>query len=54
MATLTRAEVQDAIIEQSNGIEPVEMETDNDGQLILYTGIFVWKDGTYHDEAEES
>jgi hypothetical protein len=24
-------------------------ETDGNGQFVIYTGIFVWKDGTFHD-----
>lgn len=27
--------------------------TDNDGQVILYTGIYRWSDGSYNSEAEE-
>lgn len=53
MATLTVVEVQDAIIEGSSGVAPCEVETDNEGQLIIYTGIYRWKDGSYHDEQEE-
>ncbi len=54
MATFTIAEVQDSIVDQVGGPHLVsQMETDNDGQLVLYTGIFKWSDGTYHDEAEE-
>jgi hypothetical protein len=52
MAIFTVAEVQDAIIEGVSGVAPCECERDNDGQLVIYTGIYVWKDGTYHDEAE--
>ena len=52
MTIYTVAEVQDAIIEGVSGVAPIELPTDNDGQLLIYTGIYVWKDGTYHDEAE--
>lgn len=29
------------------------VEQDNTGQLILYTELFEWTDGTLHDEPEE-
>lgn len=29
-----------------------KVQTDNDGQLIIYTGIYCWKDGSYHTEQE--
>jgi hypothetical protein len=54
VATFTVAEIQDALIEQSSGVAPCEMDTDNEGQLIIYTGIYRWKDGSYHDEAEDT
>jgi hypothetical protein len=52
MATFTVAEVQDAIIEGASGVAPCEMDVDNEGQLIIYTGIYRWSDGTYRDEPE--
>lgn len=27
-------------------------ERDNNGQLVFYTGVFEWKDGTFHDEED--
>ena len=30
-----------------------EFDRDNEGQLVLYTGLFEWKDGTIRDEPEE-
>lgn len=53
MATYTIAQVQDGIIDLVGGAHPGEMETDNEGQLVIYTGIYRWSDGSYHDEQEE-
>jgi hypothetical protein len=30
-----------------------DCELDNYGQLVFYSGIFQWSDGSYHDEPEE-
>lgn len=44
---------QDYLSELVAGAHPSEMERDNQGQLIVYTGVYQWKDGTLHDEAED-
>lgn len=51
MKTYTVAEVQDIITELAQE-SPCEHEHDNEGQIVLYTGIFRWSDGTYRDESE--
>lgn len=33
--------------------EGAEVAKDNDGQIMLYTGLFEWPDGTLHDESYE-
>jgi len=30
-----------------------DCELDNDGQLVFYTSVYQWEDGTLHDEPEE-
>jgi secreted PhoX family phosphatase len=52
MARLTLQEVTDDINDGGFG-SPDNLETDNEGQLIIYTGIYRWKDGSYHDETED-
>lgn len=48
MAIFTKEEVVAQL-----GCEPTECEVDNEGQFIIYTGIFLWNDGSYHDEPED-
>lgn len=31
-----------------------ELEANEAGQLVIYTGIWRWADGTYHDQPEET
>lgn len=50
MKNYTEEEAVAEIIAGVDGVEP--MSTDNDGQLIIYTGIYQWQDGTLHDQAE--
>lgn len=49
MKTFNKAEVEAEIIQFNN---KGDIQTDNQGQLIIYTGIFKWSDETYHDEPE--
>lgn len=52
MEILDEEKVEEAIIDLVRSSGSDEMDTDNDGQLIVYTGIYRWADGTYHDEEE--
>ena len=48
MAILTKFEFDNALASIGLG----DCETDNDGQLVLYTGVFKWSDDNFHDEPE--
>ncbi len=52
MRIYTQAEVDAATKTISGSGELGELLEDNTGQLVIYTGIFRWSDGTYRDEAE--
>ncbi len=51
MKTYTQADVYDMTKTTSPG---GSVENDNQGQLVIYTGIFRWNDDTYHDEPDPS
>ena len=52
MKIFTEQEAIEDIVEGASDSHPYDLDTDLDGQLIIYTGIYRWKDGTYRDEAE--
>ena len=45
-------DVVDDIIDGASDCHPDNLDMDNDGQLIIYTGIYRHADGTYHYEPE--
>jgi hypothetical protein len=49
MKVYTEAEVNAA-----TNVPGGQLEHDNHGQIIIYTGIFAWQDGTFHDEPDPS
>lgn len=52
MSNLTSDEVHDAIVSAASDTNADDYMCDNDGQLLVYTGIYRWADGTYHEEQE--
>lgn len=50
MKTYTERQVENKLMDVV--LAPDICEKDNQGQLCYYSGVFVWKDGTFHDEAE--
>jgi hypothetical protein len=45
MKILTKAEV-------AASCDGGELEFDNHGQMVIYTGVYLWKDGSYRDEPD--
>ena len=52
MTAMTKQEACEDINEGSSNCDPDALETDDTGQLVIYTGIFRHLDGSYHDEEE--
>lgn len=50
---MTPQEVMDTIAGAMSDSHPGDLDTDNNGQLVIYTGIYRWKDGSYHEEPEK-
>lgn len=51
MAQLTIEQVRKLL--QDGALEDDLGNADNDGQIVLYTGVYLWSDGTYHDDDED-
>lgn len=47
---MTKQEVIDAIIESLSSSNPDDLETTDEGELIVYTGIHRKDDGTYREK----
>lgn len=50
--TYSKQKVSEILIYDVSDINPDDLETDNQGQLLIHTYIYRWKDGSYHDEVE--
>lgn len=50
METINKKDVN----EQLSHCEYNDCQRDNQGQLIFYSGIFEWEDGSFHDEPDPS
>ncbi len=52
MSQLHEIDVADKIIDAITETPPDDMKTDQNGQLVVNTGVYRWKNGSYHDEVE--
>jgi len=51
MKTYTRLEAKGHIISEVQGTDRFA-PCDNDGQIVIYTGLYMWADGSIRDSAE--
>ena len=50
--SLTPQEISDFIMDNLLTDYPESYPIDNEGQVLIYTGIYRWADGTFHMEME--
>jgi hypothetical protein len=48
METIKKGDIN----EQLSHCELADCDRDNQGQVVFYSGIFEWKDGSFHDEPD--
>jgi hypothetical protein len=51
MSSLTKTEFDRQVIE-SLVQDHADIQTDNEGQLLIYTGLYEWCDGSIHNEPD--
>ena len=52
MAELTPDAVDQLLAHMLDETKLGDLGIDNDGQLVFYTGLYRWKDGSLHDESQ--